>query len=251
MADKYWSLNNCELFVRLTGEQIKRLEESSKVREFKRGELIYLPTDGGNSVLMVAGGRVKIYHITGEGKQAVLALVDAGEIFGELAALDNAPREEFAEAMLATTVIMIPSDVLRQTVEEHPSVAFGVTRLLGLRRRRIERRLKSLLFRSNRDRLIHLLLELTEKYGRQTADGVLLTIKLAHQDMASIIGSTRETVTVLLGELQNERHIEIHSRQLLLRNIEFLARSIDVPVPPIRYKEDLGNRLLRESRGEA
>ena len=251
MADKYWSLNNCELFVRLTDEQIKRLEESSKVRDFKRGELIYLPTDGGNSVLMVAGGRVKIYHITSEGKQAVLALVDPGEIFGELAALDDTPREEFAEAMLATTVIMIPSDVLRQTVEEHPSVALGVTKLLGLRRRRIERRLKSLLFRSNRDRLIHLLLELTEKYGRQTADGVLLTIKLAHQDMASIIGSTRETVTVLLGELQNERHIEIHSRQLLLRNIEFLAHSIDVPVPPIRYKEDLGNRLLRESRGGA
>ncbi|MEZ6046031.1 MAG: Crp/Fnr family transcriptional regulator [Planctomycetaceae bacterium] len=251
MAEKYWSLNHCELFERLTDEQIKRLEETSKVRQFKRGELVYLPTDAGDSVLMVASGRIKIYHITSEGKQAVLGLVDPGEIFGELAALDDTPREEFAESMVGSSVIMIPSETLRQLVEEHPSVSLGVTKLLGLRRRRIERRLKSLLFRSNRDRLIHLLLELTEKYGRQTADGVLLTIKLAHQDLASIIGSTRETVTVLLGELQTERKIEIHSRQLLLRNIEQLARSIDVPVPKIRYAEDLGNRLLRQTRGEA
>ncbi|QDU78500.1 Global nitrogen regulator [Polystyrenella longa] len=251
MAEKYWSLNHCELFERLTKEQIKRLEETSKVRPFKRGELIYLPTDAGNSVLMVASGRIKIYHITSEGKQAVLSLMEPGEIFGELAALDDNPREEFAEAMVSSSVIMIPSEALRQLAEEHASVSLGVTKLLGLRRRRIERRLKSLLFRSNRDRLIHLLLELTEKYGRQTADGVLITIKLAHQDLASIIGSTRETVTVLLGELQNERQIEVHSRQLLLRNIEKLAHSIDVPVPRVRYEEDLGNRLLRESRGGA
>lgn len=250
MADKFWYLKNCSLFERLTPEQVQRVEAVAKFRQFKRGEMVYLPSDTGDSVLLVATGRIKIYHITSEGKQSVLGLVDAGEIFGELAALDDSPREEFAEAMIASSVILIPQNEMQQLLQEHPEVSLGITKLLGLRRRRIERRLKSLLFKSNKDRLIHLLLELTEKYGRQTVEGVLLTIKLAHQDLASIIGSTRETVTVLLGELQDERKIDIHKRQIILKDITKLAASIDAPVPKVKYEEDLGNKLLRHSRSQ-
>lgn len=250
MADKFWYLKNCSLFERMTPEQVQRLEACAKFRQFKRGEMIYLPSDAGDSVLLVVTGRVKIYHITSEGKQSVLGLVDPGEVFGELAAIDDSPREEFAEAMLASSVILVPHTEMQQLVEEHPGVSVGITKLLGLRRRRIERRLKSLLFKSNKDRLIHLLLELTEKYGRQTVEGVLLTIKLAHQDLASIIGSTRETVTVLLGELQDEGKIDINKRQITLKNIEKLAASIEAPVPKVKFAEDLGNRLLRQSRSK-
>lgn len=118
-------------------------------------------------------------------------------------------------------------------MEEHAGVALGVTRLMGLRRRRIERRLKSLLFRSNRERLVHLLMELAEKYGQRSADGVTLGIKLSHQELASIIGSTRETVTVVLGELQNEGSLIIKRRQIILRDMDGMARSIEMTPPRI------------------
>ena len=233
MGEKYWFLKNCELFERVTSDQIARLESRSQSKKFARGSLIYLPSDAGESVLLVTAGRVKIYHITSEGKQALLALIDPGEVFGEVAILGEGEREEFAEAMEATTLIRIPGDEVRRLMEEHPHVSLGVTRLMGLRRQRFERRLKSLLFRSNRERLTHLLLELADKYGRRTPEGIEIGIKLSHQDLASIIGSTRETVTVVLGELQNERSLVIKRRQIVLTEMSQLAASIDQRPPAI------------------
>ena len=110
MDDKFWYLKNCNLFALLTSEQIERLESRSRSRKFERNGLIYLPSDHSESVLLLTAGRVKIYHLTGEGKQALLAIIDPGELFGELAIFDSGVREEFAEAMESSTVVMIPGD---------------------------------------------------------------------------------------------------------------------------------------------
>lgn len=233
MGEKYWFLKNCELFERLTPEQIARIESTAQARKFARGNLIYLPSDASESVLLLTSGRVKIYHITGDGKQAILALVEPGELFGEVAIFAGGQREEFAEAMEAATLIRIPGDEIRRLMEQHPQVSLGVTKLMGMRRQRVERRLKSLLFRSNRERLTHLLLELADKYGRRTAAGVEIGIKLSHQELASIIGSTRETVTVVLGELQNEGSLVIKRRQIVLTRLDQLAASIEQTPPTI------------------
>lgn len=250
MDDKFWYLKNCDLFERLTPEQIQRLESRSKSRQFPRHSLIYLPSDESGSVLLLASGRVKIYHLTGDGKQAVLAIIDPGELFGELALFGTGQREEFAEAMESSAVIMMPRDEIQRLMEEHPHVSLSVTKLMGLRRRRVERRLKSLLFRSNRDRLIHLLLELAEKYGRRTDEGILIGIKLSHQELANIIGSTRETVTVLLGELQSEGQLIIKRRQIVLKQLERLATSIDGASPIIPQQASWkGHQLRRAEMG--
>ncbi len=233
MSEKFWHLKSCQLFERLTDDQVSQLESLAQSRVFGRGELVYLPSDQSTSVLLVTSGRIKLYHITSEGKQALLGFIEPGEVFGELAVFEEGDREEFAEAMEKSTVILIPREVMQSVMESHPLVSLGVTKLIGLRRRRLERRLKSLLFRSNRERLVHLLLELAEKYGRQQDDGIHFGIKLSHQELANVIGSTRETVTVLLGELQNEGQLTVKRRQIIISNLSQLAASIDSAVPSI------------------
>ena len=247
MDEKFWYLKNCDLFERLTPEQLSRLESRSRSKTFERNSLLYLPTDRSDAILLLVSGRVKIYHITGEGKQALLAIIDPGEVFGELAVIDSGQREEFAEAMETSKVVLIPGSEVRLLMEEHPNVSVSVTKLMGLRRQKVERRLKSLLFRSNRDRLIYLLLELAEKYGQDTAQGVLIGIKLSHQDLASIIGSTRETVTVLLGELQSEGALMIKRRQIVLKLMEQLASSIDIPTPQLVSRKDVRSQLSQRA----
>jgi CRP-like cAMP-binding protein len=231
MTEALWYLKQCDLFRRLGPEEVARLEPLCRSRNFRRGEPVYLPADAADSALVVAEGRVKIGALTDDGKQTLLAFIEPGELFGELAALDGGPRDEFAEAAEKSTVVLLPADVLRQMVENDPTLAMGITRLIGLRRRRIERRLKSLLFRSNRQRLVSLLLELAEQYGVPSTDppGVRLTIKLSHQDMASVIGSTRETVTVVLGELQAEGLVNIGRRRLVIGDPSALERAADGP----------------------
>jgi len=233
MDDKFWYLKSCDLFERLDKEQVSRLESRSTSRIFQRNSLVYVPTDENDSVLLLVSGRVKIYHVTGDGKQALLTIIDPGELFGELAVFSEGRRDEFAETMEASTIVHIPGNEVQRLMSEHPTVSLEMTRLMGLRRKGYERRLKSLLFRSNREKLVHLLLELVEKYGQQTPDGVLIGLKLSHQDLASIIGSTRETVTVVLGELEVEGRLIKNGRRFVLTNVDRLAESIEVDPPQV------------------
>lgn len=231
MEEKLWYLKRSELFEQLSAEEITRIEAQSRMQTLPRKGLVYLPSDSSAAVFLLTKGRIKLYNLTAEGKETVLAFIEPGEIFGELSLLNPGQREEFAEAMSTSTIVMISGEVIRNLMESRPSLTIQLTRLMGLRRQRIERRLKSLLFRSNRERLVYLLLELAARYGERAADGLALSIRLSHQELSSVIGSTRETVTVLLGELQHERSLIIKRRQIILTNLRQLAASID-EVPP-------------------
>jgi CRP-like cAMP-binding protein len=232
MTEELWYLKQCDLFRRLGPEEIARLEPLCRSRTFRRGEPIYLPADASDAAMVLAEGRVKIGALTSDGKQTILAFIEPGELFGELEALDGGPREEFAEAAEKSTVVLMPAEALRRLIEADPTLALSVTKLIGLRRRRIERRLKSLLFRSNRQRLVSLLLELADQYGQPSDEppGIRLGIKLSHQDMASVIGSTRETVTVVLGELQSEGLVNIGRRKIVLSDLSMLEKAADGPL---------------------
>ena len=233
MSEKLWYLKRCELFQRLSPEELTALEYRCRVRNFSRGSPVYLPADEAQGVLLLASGRIKICSFADDGKQAILAFIEPGELFGELALLDEGQREEYAEAVDKSSVILIPAAVMHALIEANPHLSLGVTKLFGLRRRRIERRIKYLLFRSNRDRLVHLLLELAEEYGVRNDSEIELKIRLSHQDLASIIGSTRETVTVVLGELQAEGSLRLGRRRIVVTNLDRLAASVNAPKPTV------------------
>ena len=186
----------------------------------------------------MASGRVKICHSTPEGKQSIIDFIDAGEVFGELALLDSQQRDEYAEASEKTTLVLIPKREMQALIRKYPRIVLSVTKLIGLRRQKVERRLRNLLFRSNRERVIHLLMELAEKYGESTPEGLALKIRLSHQEMASVIGSTRETVTVVLGHLQAENMLTIARRRIVLNDLEGLAKEVNEPVPSQSGKPD-------------
>lgn len=233
MAECFWYMKQCNLFTQVAPEDIAWLEGHSRMRKLKRGEPIYLPSQSADGVVLVASGRVKICHATPEGKQSIIDFIDAGEIFGELALLDSQQRDEYAETAEKTTLVMIPKREMQALIRKYPRIVLGVTKLIGLRRQKVERRLRNLLFRSNRERVIHLLMELSEKYGEKTSEGIGLKIRLSHQEMAGVIGSTRETVTVVLGQLQNEGLLSIARRKIIIKDLAKLAKEVNEPLPQI------------------
>lgn len=226
-----WYLKACPWLEHLTADQCSRLERAARIRSFSKGSTIYLQADVAEGVLLVAQGRVRISSITPQGKQAILAYIESGDLFGEQALLEQSPREEHAEAVQASEIVWLPAHVLREIMDESPAMTFSITRLIGLRRKRIERRLKSLLFRSHRDRLLQLLLDLSEQYGKATSEGTRLGIRLSHQELAGLIGSTRESVTVLLGELGATGQIRIVRRQIILCDPAEIVRMLHAPTP--------------------
>ena len=226
LSEKIWICKRCPIFAQLDDAGLAKLERSSRARTFAAGSPIYLPGQSAESVFVLASGLAKVSHLTPDGKQSVLSYIEAGELFGETAIFDQMRREEFVEAVEETTVLMIPLEALTELMEVDTVVAMQVTKMIGMRRRRIERRLKNLLFLPNRERLIHLLLDLSEQFGDATDEGIRLRIKLSHQELASLIGSTRETVTVILGHLRAAGLVTGGRRTIILKDAASLAESV-------------------------
>src|SRR5215470_8022830 len=105
MDGTLWYLKRCDLFEQLTPEQAERLERHARMRKFKR-QALDSPDEPGQSVLVLASGRVKINHLTPDGKETILAFIEEGEIFGELALVDAKPRGEYAEAVVDSQVLV-------------------------------------------------------------------------------------------------------------------------------------------------
>lgn len=232
MSDTIWFLKRCPLFERLTPAESRRLEARASLRAFARREIIYFPGQPGQNVLVLARGRAKIKTVTADGRESILAFIEEGELFGELAILDGAPRTEIAEAVEPAQVLAVPREEVLWLMGRRPEVALRITKLLGFRLRRVENRLRNILFRSNRERTAGLLLELLESHGELANDAWEIKLRLSHQDLANLIGATRETVTVTLGQFQREGLIEVYRKRVRVLRRSRLAAEAGAEVPP-------------------
>lgn len=226
MSATLWVLKYCELFGRLSPEQITRIESRSRSRSFPARSPVCLPTEKADSVFIVIQGRLKVGRTVANGQQSMPVFVEPGELFGETAIFDGDTPDDHVEAVAPSTVVMIPGEEMRHLMAEGADVALSITKLVGLRRHCIQRRLRNLLFMSHRERLVQLLLDLAEQFGRRRDqdDGIRLRIKLSHWEQAYLIGSTREAVAVLLGQLKAEGSIGGVGRSVVLTNPQRLVR---------------------------
>jgi CRP-like cAMP-binding protein len=236
MAGLLWYLKSCDLFERLDDAEADRLNRRALVRKVRKKTIIYAPASAGQTVLVLATGRVKIYDLTTEGRETILAFVEAGELFGELAALEGQPRQEFAEAVEDSEVLAIPGEDFLALLERRGDLALSVTRLVGLRRQRIETRLRNLLFLPSRPRLVRLLIELIDNHGELRGNRHVLRFPLSHQDFASLIGVSRETVTLTLGQLEAEGLITVERRRVVVLDLGRLRQEgqQDTDTPALR-----------------
>jgi CRP/FNR family transcriptional regulator, cyclic AMP receptor protein len=230
---RLWSLSHFSLFERLNEVELRSLEKNAFTRRFPKDSAIYVPRDAADHVCLLAEGRIRLCSTTPDGKRAILGFVEVGEIFGELALIEEIQREERAEAERDSTVVLVRKETVQKLMDASAHLTMGITKLIGFRRTRVERRLRNLLFRSNRDRLMQLLLELADRYGKQTSQGIALEIRLSQQDIAAIIGATRESVTNVLGELQLEGLIKVARQNLVIRDLRRLAALANAEIPTV------------------
>lgn len=218
MPDKHWYLKQIDLFSEMTKEEMDRVDEISWMKELKRGQIIYMPEDMSESVYLLKRGRVKISGLSQEGKEVTMDIIGPGEIFGELSLVDKGPRETIAEVLDDALLCVISRNNFEMLIRSKPDLAFKVTTLIGSRRRVIESRLEDLVFRDVSARLAKLLLQLAEDYGRIHEGGITIDAKLSQQELANLIGSTRETTSHFLSVFRKEGLIGMEKRRIVLLN---------------------------------
>lgn len=217
-----WYLKKIPLIAELGAEVIARLAERVELREIRRREVIYLPGDPGGSLFFVNGGRVKISKVTRDGKALTLSYCGPSEIFGETCLVDGGPREEMAEAMENAMVTELDRGDFEKLLQAHSHLGLQMTRLLARRRRDIENKLETLVFRDVTSKLAELLLSLADEYGVDDARGTLVALKITHQELANLIGSTRETVSLTLSQFKKKKLICTEGRKVIISDSESL-----------------------------
>lgn len=211
-----WYLKQCDLFERLGETEAIQLNRRALLRKFKKRSLVYSPTEPGQSVMVLASGRVKIKGMTLDGRETILAFIEEGELFGELALLDDQARQEYAETVEDSEVLLIPREDLLALMGTRADLSLSITKLMGLRRQRIENRLRNVLFLSSRDRMLRLLIELADVHGEIVGLNTEIRFPLSHQELASLIGVTRETVTSTLGQLEEAGLVRVQRRKVII-----------------------------------
>lgn len=219
---KLWYLKKFNLFEEFTPEEMEALVPITHMGRTPLGTPFYLPQDPSDRVFLLKEGRVKISKVSEDGKQLTLGILEPGEIFGELALVDEGPRGTTAEALEDTFICVIGRRDFERLLEKKPGLALKVTKLIGVRRKAIEAKVEDLVFKDVGSRLAKLLLELAASYGTKVGKGTRIDVKLTHQELAALIGSTRETTTSTLNEFRRLGLIEVEKRRIVVVDDEAL-----------------------------
>jgi CRP-like cAMP-binding protein len=224
-----WCLRRIHWLETLSSEEVERLRRSSTSREYQRGEMVFEPTAHPSSVYLLERGLIRIYRLSESGGEATLGFVGPGEVFGELAAFSDAPRESFAQAARASTAWRIPRAAFTEAIGAHPQAVLEVTKQVGTRLKRIESRMEDLIFRDVHARVARVLLELAQDFGRAESTGVRIDLPLTQTDLAMLVGSTRQTVNATLRRLTEEGLLGRDQRQFVIARPDALRAVIEHP----------------------
>lgn len=219
---KLWYLERFRLLDALSQEQKRQVEQATQMLQLRRGERAYLPGDPSDRIFLLKSGVIKIAAVGADGRESILALLHPGDIFGELAVVDDSPRDHLAEAFQDAVICAMNRDLMLRLIRESPELGYQVTKILGFRLRTFRSRVEELLCRSAQARLAQALLDLAGEHGVPDADGVLIPLRLSQRDLGKLVGLSRETVNGVLQEFRQRGLVEADRRTIRIREPEAL-----------------------------
>lgn len=218
------ALARCPLFEQADARMLQSLAARLRRRRFRRNEVIFHQGDPGDSLHIVAAGGVKIVLPSTEGEEAIIATLRPGDFFGELALLDGAPRSATATAVEPSETLVLPRAVFMELLDSVPGLRDALLAALAYELRRLTGQVEELHFLDLAGRLAMRLSRLARE-GQPDATGQMrLDWPYTQSDLAAMIGGTRQSVNRLLRELEEEHLISIESDQLVIRDLDELAR---------------------------
>lgn len=219
------ALSRCVLFAGLSPADLASLEAETRVRRFRRGEVLFHQGDPGDALFVVARGAVKISLSSDEGDEAIITTARPGEFFGELALLDGAPRSATATALEPTDTIVLSRRRFRELLATEPALRDALFATLARELRQLTTHVQELHFLDITGRLAARLIRLAATDGASSADGTIrLDAPLTQGDLGSMIGATRQTVNKLLGIFVEDKLLRLDRDAIVILDHEGLAR---------------------------
>jgi CRP/FNR family transcriptional regulator/CRP/FNR family cyclic AMP-dependent transcriptional regulator len=224
MAATY--LSRIRLFSGIPPEDAQRLEDRAKRRSFRRGEVIFHKGDPGATLYIILSGQVKIVLPSEGGEEAVLGVLDEGEFFGELSLIDGHPRSATIMATQPTEALVLHRDEFVAFLEANPRVAIDLLHIFCQRLRETDEFVEDAVFLDVPGRLAKKLLELAGEYGQSGGGGTMIGLRITQQELATMVGATRESVNKHLRAYRARGIIEIDRQRITIIRPDDLRRRI-------------------------
>ncbi len=219
---KYWFLRNHKLFSTLSGSEMEAICLISNFKTAKKGEIIYFSHDDLQRVYSLKKGIIKIIGTNENGTETIKDILQAGDLFGQLT-FDNSDSDEYAMAVSErVTVCSFSIDDFEKVIERNPLLALKYTKLVGLRFKRLENRYINLINKDVKTRLKIFLKDWADKESPGQKQQITFKNYLTHQDVASVICSTRQTVTQLFNDFKTQGLLDYNRSEITIFDVSKL-----------------------------
>jgi CRP/FNR family cyclic AMP-dependent transcriptional regulator len=230
MEDNLLLIRNYDLWCHLTEEEYSDLKIEHRFLEVPKGEYIYFEAYNHNKLYFVKEGYIKIGYIDNDGRERIKEIIQKGELFGQFTLEKSNLNGEFAKAYKQdVSLCAFTIEDFEKLLKQRPDLALKYSKQVGAKLRQIENRLVNLLNKDVKTRLLHFLWQLVEqKLGENTPSGFCIPNYLTHEDIANLIGSSRQTVTTTINELETEHVLSFDRQQICFLDVKKLQKQIDV-----------------------
>jgi CRP-like cAMP-binding protein len=217
-------LRRAPLFAALDEEAAAALRASMEELPVNRGQALFEEGDPGDRLYVVSEGKIKLGQRSSDGRETLLAILGPGEMFGELSLFDPGPRTATATAVTDVMLLALSHADLRPWLTGRPEVALSLLRQVAQRLRRTNEVLADLVFSDVPGRVAKALLDLARRFGLPSDNGVHVTHDLTQEELAQLVGASRETVNKALADFAARGWLRLEARAVVLLDVDRLQR---------------------------
>lgn len=217
-------LRQAPLFNGLDDAASAALEASMTSQHLRRGEILFSEGDDGDQLYVVTSGKVKLGRTSPDGRENLLAILGPGQMFGELSFFDPGPRSATATAVTDVALRSLGHEALGPVIKDHSEVAHALLGQLAGRLRRTNEVVGDLVFSDVPGRVSKALLDLAARFGREADDGIHVNHDLTQEELAQLVGASRETVNKALADFASRGWVRLEPRSVIILDIDRLNR---------------------------
>lgn len=215
-----------QLFAGLEQSEMTAIAAAARNLRKRRGEFVYIPGDRADSVYVLKKGRIKLSVLSESGKEIAIDIIQPGEMFGEFALIDESTRSNMTQALDEVAILVFNKRDFVNLLKNQSTLALNYIRMVGDRRRRMEKKLSDITSKEVPARVCELLHELSVN-SLPTGEVHQPLIPLTHQDVASLIGASRQTTTSVLNDLMRCGFIELGRGWVRIKSLKDIQTYVD------------------------
>ena len=217
-------LSRAGIFQGVDPVAVQNLIEQMETVRFPRGTTIFEEGEPGDRLYIITSGKSKLARHAPDGRENLLTVMGPSDMFGELSIFDPGPRTSSAVCVTEVTAATMNSEMLKQWVADHPAIAQQLLRVLARRLRRTNANLADLIFTDVPGRVAKTLLQLANRFGVQEGGALRVNHDLTQEEIAQLVGASRETVNKALATFAHRGWIRLEGKSVLIVDTEHLAR---------------------------